>query len=410
MTVESRATGFRRRLAVGLALVIGLAVFSLALRDLFTSRFPGGNDLYPRWAAGCGWLERGEDPYDPQTTLQIQRGIYGREALPGEDQVAFAYPIYSVLLTWPLCLAQGFASAHAFAMTALILAVILTAAGSKALSGVAVGPGRWAWVVGWIVLAYPSMRGILLGQLAVGVSLLQVAVLLAILRGRDPLAGVALALSTIKPQMALLFVPWILLWSASQRRWSLWAGFGGSLLVFVLVPMIWLPDWLSGWVGQLRAYPGYTEFGSGAWILTSHLLGTSPWVEGVLTAGLAGWVALVAVRSRTAPFRSALWTTSLVLVMTHFLSPRTATTHFSSLLVPLFLLASLWDGKGGGDCAGRILALILPAFGIGSWVLFLTTVQGRQESALNYLPIPLLLLAGLLRSRKAWERLAQAGA
>lgn len=408
MTGESRATGFGRRLAIGLALVTGLTVFSLALRALFTSRHPGGNDLYPRWTAGCGWLERGVDPYGPDTTLEIQRGIYGREALPGEDQVAFAYPIYSVLLTWPLCLANDFATAHAFAMTGLMVAVILTAAGSKALSDLKVDPRRWAWIVGWIVLAYPSMRGILLGQLAVVISLLQVAVLVAILRGRDPLAGVALALSTIKPQMALLFVPWILLWSASQRRWSVWTGFGGSLTVFALVPMIWLPDWMPAWIAQLQAYPGYTEFGSGSWILTSHLLGTPPWVEGVLTAGLAVWVTLEALRARTSPFRSALWTTSLVLVMTHFLSPRTATTHFGSLLVPLFLLGRLWDGNREPGRAARILALLLPAVGVGSWLLFLATVQGRQESALNYLPIPLLLLAGLIRGRTPWRRLAEA--
>jgi len=99
----------------------------LALRQAFTSRVPGGNDLYPRWVAGCDWLKTGRDPYSPATTLRIQQGIYGRPATPDEDQVAFAYPIYTVLLTLPLCLATDFATAHAVAMAALLGCVLGTA-------------------------------------------------------------------------------------------------------------------------------------------------------------------------------------------------------------------------------------------------------------------------------------------
>jgi hypothetical protein len=42
--------------------------------------------------------------------------------------------------------------------------------------------------------------------------------------------------------------------------------------------------------------------------------------------------------------------------------------------------------------------------------MFLLTVQGNQESAANYVPIPLLLLLLLVWMRRPWLRLAQAAA
>src|SRR3990170_5267209 len=115
---------FRLALA-GLTLGLAFLLVAVGIRLTFTNRVAGGNDLYSRWAGGCAWLSRGLDPYSAEATLEIQRGIYGRPALPSEDQGAFAYPIYVVLLTWPLCSTADFATVYAVAMTALILCLVL---------------------------------------------------------------------------------------------------------------------------------------------------------------------------------------------------------------------------------------------------------------------------------------------
>ena len=390
-----------------LALIFGLS--ALALRQAFTSRVPGGNDLYPRWVAGCDWLKTGRDPYSPATTLRIQEGIYGRPATPDEDQVAFAYPIYTVLLTLPLCLATDFATAHAVAMAALLGCVLGTAVLAQRVTGWRPGLRLWIWSLVWIALMYPTARGLLLGQLAAAVALLQIGALEALRRRRDALAGAALALSTIKPQMAILIIPLLLLWAASQQRWKMVTGFLFGLGALILIPMIWLPAWPGSWLAGIRQYTGYTEFGSITWILTTYTLGTPGFVESAVTLAWLTWFLVESWRFRRLAFEPMLWAAALAIVLTHFVSPRTATTHFGPLLLPLFMLFRVAQRSDEGRGAW-MAALTWPAVGLATWAMFLLTVQGNQESAANYVPIPLLLLLLLVWIRRPWLRFAQESA
>ena len=403
-THDVRSDSRLRLLLAGLLLGLVLVLIALGIRLIFTSRVAGGNDLYSRWAAGCAWLGRGLDPYSAEATLEIQRGIYGRPALPTEDQGAFAYPIYVVLVTWPLCSTADFATVYAVAITALILCLILNGVLARGAVGWGTSPWVWAWCLVWIVMMYPNARAILLGQLAGVVSLLLAGAIAAMGRGRDVLAGSALALSTIKPQMVVLIIPWLLLWAVFQGRRRLVYGFGLTLALLVAVPMIWLPTWPMAWLEQLRAYTSYTEFGSVTWILTSYYLGTPAAVETILTLALLVWLGLEAWRGRHQAFEPMLWGASLSLVLTHFVAPRTATTHFSALLVPLFLLFRVLQAAQPRR-GGLVIAMLLAVAALASWALFLLTVEGRFESALNYIPIPLGLLAALLLARSRWRQL-----
>lgn len=397
----------RRTILAGVILSVLLGLSAVALRQAFTSRVPGGNDLYPRWAAGCDWLRTGRDPYSQETTRRIQHGIYGRLATPDEDQVAFAYPIYTVLLTWPLCLTTDFATVHAIAMTALLACALGTAALARRTTGWRPSPRLWIWSLVWIALLYPTARGLLLGQLAGVVALLQIGALEGMRLRRDHLAGAALALSTVKPQMAILFLPFVLFWAAWQRRWNVIIGFTLVLGGLILIPMIWLPAWPTAWLTGLRQYTGYTEFGSITWILTTYALGSPAYIESAITLALLGWLLVEGWRSRQSSFEAMLWAASLAIVLTHFVSPRTATTHFAPMLLPLFMLFRVWQSSNERRGAW-MAALTWPVVGLATWALFLLTVEGIQESAANYVPIPLLLLVALLWMRRPWLRLVQA--
>ena len=91
-------------------LLLGMlfALGSIAVYALFTTRFPSGNDFYSRWVGGCVLLRERMNPYSDAVTLRIQEGMYGRPAYPNEDQVAFAYPLYSLLFFWPLCFTDNY--------------------------------------------------------------------------------------------------------------------------------------------------------------------------------------------------------------------------------------------------------------------------------------------------------------
>jgi hypothetical protein len=390
--------------AAGLILLFILAV--VALRQTFTSRVPGGNDLYPRWSAGCDWLRTGRDPYSAAATLRIQEGIYGRPAEPGEDQVAFAYPVYTVGLTWPLCLTSDFATVQAVAMTALVACALGTAVLARRVTGWRPGPRLWIWTLVWIVLMYPTARGVLLGQLAGVVALLQVGALEAMRTRRDLVAGAALALSTIKPQMAILLVPLLIFWAIAQRRGRVLAGFAVGLGLLILIPMIWLPSWPVSWVAGLSQYTSYTEFGSITWILTTYAFGIPPVMEMAITLALVAWFIIEVWRCRRQGYEAMLWVAALGIVLTHFVSPRTATTHFGPLLVPLFMLYR-WAQHADARRGARLAAVTMPVIGVATWALFLATVQGIQESAANYVPIPVMLLGLLVWMRRPWAQLAR---
>jgi hypothetical protein len=65
------------------------------------------------------------------------------------------------------------------------------------------------------------------------------------------------------------------------------------------------------------------------------------------------------------------------------------------LLPVLFLIFRIMEDRWGKG--GRLVEwLIIGLIGFGLWWLFLTSVQGNQESSVMYLPLPIFCLIGLL--------------
>jgi 4-amino-4-deoxy-L-arabinose transferase-like glycosyltransferase len=106
-------------------------------------------------------------------------------------------------------------------------------------------------------------------------------------------------------------------------------------------------------------------------------------------------------RGRRADPRGMLWLAGITLLVTHFVSPRTATTHFIVLLLPTFMIFGSWRRQNPPGSRGWVLLTLVLTL-VGSWALFLLTVQGNQESAVNYLPLPLALAAALWALRSDW--------
>ena len=127
------------------------------------------------------------------------------------------------------------------------------------------------------------------------------------------------------------------------------------------------------------------------------------WLRGVVGAGVAGfplsevWLAGLGGGAGWGGF---LWTTGLILILTQFIAPRTATTHYTMLLLPLFCwFAHL--GERLGQRAGLVVVGIEAALLVGQWAIFLATLRGNYETALVYLPFPLLMLVVQMLTRKS---------
>src|SRR3989304_10126268 len=101
------------------------------------------------------------------------------------------------------------------------------------------------------VLCYHGIRTVVLGQFAAIEAVLMVGALLAIQRRQDQLAGILLGLSIAKPHMAVLLIPFVLLWAVRSARMIVagWATATAGLLIGVSIAPI--PDWPGAWAPHL---------------------------------------------------------------------------------------------------------------------------------------------------------------
>ena len=377
------------------ALVLSVwVIYTWAVWQFFTRPLPGGNDFLTHYGAWEAYLRDGFNPYSDDAALHTQRAIYGRPALPDEDQNRLAYPFYSILIHGPFVLIEDYPLARAVYMSlsqvALLVGVILCLRLLRWQPPV----GLLAFVLIWSLLFYPDARGILIGQFAVLAFGALAAALFFLSRRRDALAGMILAFTTIKPPLVFLVVPFLLLWAVARRRWHFVVGFCALWGVLVVASFIVLPDWFGDWLYRITQYTGYTHNQSPVW--TIGLIG--PWV----TLVYVGALVLLLLWSLWRVLRSGgdeefFWTLGITLVVTNLISPRTATTDYVLMLVPTLGLFAALDRAPRW---GRVVLIAIMLFAlVGLWVLQFTTVKGNWEQSVMYLPWPLALGSAWIAGR-----------
>jgi hypothetical protein len=226
-------------------------------------------DLYPRWVGTRELLLNHRNPYSKEVSHEIQMAFYGHPVDQADDQThdkpsqmideqRFAYPLYVVLLLAPTVHAD-FTTLQAWAPLFLAL-----------LTGISV----WIWLqlARWrppplviaalvlFVLSSPQIaQGLRLRQFSLFVAFLLALASWCVTRNRYFIAGILLALSTIKPQMMAVCLLWFLIWSAGEwkKRWPLPAGFGIALASLVGAAELLLPGWPRYFIEGLEAYRKY---------------------------------------------------------------------------------------------------------------------------------------------------------
>jgi len=387
-------------LAAILLLVLGANV--VVTHQVLTAPYPGHNDFMSRWEGARSYWRDGLDPYGDQASANIQQRIYGRMATPEEDPGYFAYPFYTVFLLWPLVFVP-YAWAAAIWMVALEVCLIAALLLLFDLYRWHPQPGLWAALLFWAIVNYYAARGLFLGQPGHLVYLCQVLALWGLARRRDRLAGGTLALSTIKPQMGFLLVPFLLLLGLTLRRWRFVGAFLATFGMLMGASFLLLPSWLGEWIEQVRLYPSYTAIGAPVWIVTDYYLGLGNVGEWGVTALLwtfLGWAWYTVLWRRRLEWLD--WTVMLTLTVTHLSAVRTATPHFVVFTIPLvFYLKQLAQRGRGGR---RWIALILVGTLILPWAHFVLTVEGRFEHPTVYLPVPFGVLLALWLTRRQWQQ------
>ena len=358
---------------------------------------PRGNlsDLYPRWLGARELLMRHRDPYSAEVTRDIQTGYYGRpldatHVGDPKDQEGFAYPVYVVFFLAPV-ISLPFAIVQAGFRWLLLALVGITVL--LFLRAIKYRPGSVATAI-LIILAvgsFPATQGVELQQLSLVVTALIAGSLVLIANDHLWLAGIALAIATIKPQLVVPLVGWLGLWAVSNwaRRRGLVFGFVLTAVVLVAAGEIILPGWIRRFLDAVVAYRHYTGSESVLDVLTSDTIGKLLAVVVAVLVANRCWK-LRHANEGTVSFALA---SSLVLAGTIVIIPTIAPYNQLLLLPGIFLLLEnretlLNDGLGakilGGFAAITILWPWAAALGLTIASFILPAARVQQAWALPF--------------------------
>jgi len=379
---------------------------------------PRGNlsDVYPRWLGARELLLHHRDPYSPQVTREIQSGYYGRPLDPTHpsdprDQQAFAYPAYVVFLLAPT-IHLPFAEVQiGFRWLLLSLTVLTVTLWLRALAWRPPFPAV-AILLLLTLGSYPVMQGVKLQQLTLLVSALIAAAAALLAAGYLTIAGILLALASIKPQLVTPLVAWLILWCLAdwRRRWHFLAGFGLTLATLFGAAEFILPGWVARFCEAVRAYDQYAAGGSLLTVLTTPRLGPVLATVLILIVGYAAWKR----RRQPAPSTFFSFTVSLLLAATVVLVPMVAPYNQVLLLPAVFLIVRSWKHLWRTSSVTRFLCIAgaivvawpwLASFTLAACALFLSPSQLQRAWAVplytSYgIPLAVLALLSALSTRQ----------
>jgi hypothetical protein len=364
---------------------------------LYAQDNPGGNDFLVHWVGTRALLLEGTSPYSDEVAEQIQTLAYGRPARVGEHELRVAYPLYSQIFFLPFALIADYTLARAVWMTALQVGLILLAVFSLRLADWR--PGVWLLLVYFLfaVFWYHGLRPLINGNAVIFVGVLLAGTFLALRSGRDELAGLLLAFSTVKPQVVVVPMTFILVWTLSHRRWRTLVWLLITVVLLSAGMALFVPDWPLQNIREVLRYPAYNPPGTPGAAFSEWWPGIGERLGWVLSAVVGIITLLEWVAARGKGFRWFLWTASLTLVTSQWIGIQTDPGNFVVLFIPLALVFAVWEERWGSRGRWVILGIMLALFA-GLWLLFVRTItdvgQPLQHPVL-FFPVPLFLLIAL---------------
>ena len=222
------------------------------------------SDFVPYWAAARLFLS-GANPYSAREVFQLEAQLHlstrPRAWMMWNPPTALTVVAPFGLLPFPLAAALWF-----------VVQFAIVFASSIWLWRIYQGPDRFRWLA--VVLPgifVPVAAALHDCQMTPLVLLGIVAFLHFVARRAYTLAGTALALLALKPQLCIPLGCVLLLWSIRERKWQLLGGFSAATVLLLLpvwlrpelvpqyrelIPAIW-DDAAPAWGGLLRAMFGY---------------------------------------------------------------------------------------------------------------------------------------------------------
>ncbi len=358
-------------LGVILALV-GVTFLNLRLSE----ENPTGTDFTSSWQSARSWVLQGDTPYTGD----------------------FILPLSSMLILAPFGLMESI-EARALWMTFLEVCSILLGFFSLRLVKWKVNPIKAVFLLAFSLFWYYGLWSILTGQISVVVALFIVLGILSLNQKNDILAGFFLALSLIKPTMALVVVVFILIWSISSRRREIVWSFILTSLALVLASFALMPEWLVEWFVQVANYVRDSQpLNTPVSILAEAMPGLSKSMIIFFYSAFFIYLVIEWILVMKKDERWFLWTSMLTIVISNVAGYRSGIDHYVLMLPVLFVILQAWETRSQ-KTSKYLTILVCLVFSAGFWIYFYLTDQIFNEPLWVYMVLPAVCLVGLWWTR-----------
>ena len=355
-------------------------------------------DLYPRWVGARELFLNRRNPYGPEVTHEIQMAYYGHIVTVEEgsrrvvDEQRFVYPIYVVFLMAPT-IYMNFSNVQFWAPFVLGAFAAVTV-----LCGVSILDWRIPWTTTTALILFTVsspqiVQGTRHQQLALVVACLLTSGAWLVHKGHHGTAGILLAFSTIKPQMALLPLVWFILWAGGEwrSRWRLFVGFGVTLMLLIGAGELLVAGWLWDFFAAMAAYRRYFPTSSLPRLILGDRIGIA------VSCIIVVWLFVFGWRNRKASCdsREFAWVFAAFLMGTVLAFPLFTPFNQALLILPAILAVCEWAAI---PRLGRVMFI---AFVSWPWITSIVILLLRRPltassqfpllPALGEIAVPLLL-------------------
>jgi len=227
-----------------LALIIN-SIWVLASKTSF-----GENDFVGYWSATY-LISTGQNPYNPELMESTQK----TKLETSQDEVIMAWnPPTLFIFLLPLALLPFFEAKFVWILINLSIIIAVGLILNKIYNPNQNSKLTLANVL-FPLLFPPVISGLYMGQVTFLVLLGLTASVYFIKRSAWFWAGMALILTSIKPHLVILTIPYLVIYMIRKRKLNGWAGMLTSGVICIIILFLFRPDWVNDLIGLSSIAP-----------------------------------------------------------------------------------------------------------------------------------------------------------
>ncbi|MCD4752729.1 MAG: DUF2029 domain-containing protein [Anaerolineaceae bacterium] len=359
---------------------------------------PGGTDFLFRWKpTQLVLLEGFNSPYDPEALQQVMILHYGENE--GFDQKwpdIFLYPYYVMIIFAPFALIKEYLVARALWMTLIEVTHISILLLSFVILNYKPKKSTFFLLILFSLACSYFVQGLIDGNPAAIITLFIALSMYFASTQKDELAGVFLALSTMKPQLTLLFFILMWLWSFSNRRWKTITSSSITLGVLMGGSFLLLPSWFKEFLNGILLYSAITPPITPNTLIQVWFPAAAQWIAPIISLACILIIAWAWKSVWKKNFAHFFWAACLTFTILPLTGVVTAKSNFIAMLPAFILLIVTLSDNWENDTFLNLLIFIVLVL---SWTFFTLSINldNFHISFIDQVTTPVILVFFLIK-------------